>query len=313
MLLSISSPEFPSNTYQLGDSMSKPILAGLIALLLLSPIVSFSANRVVVIPLGSSANIEKVWRGEWVAGATYSAGDAVFSSGSSYVCLEDHVASASNDPPSLQWDLLAQKGATGPTGLTGPTGSTGPAGATGATGPQGPPGPTGAQGPKGDTGDTGPAGAAGAIGAQGATGSQGATGAQGPKGDTGDTGPQGATGPQGSQGPQGATGPQGPQGIAGTSAPTVTAARDVSGNYNILPTDGIVTTSGGNTLILPLATSAGAGKIIYIYSKTSDFTIATTGGNLIWDGNADTHPSIPGIFQIGVVSDGASNWLIIFR
>ena len=202
-----------SNTIQSGDSMLKPLFAGLIAMSLFSPVVSFSANRVVVIPLGSSANIEKVWRGEWVAGATYSAGDAVFSSGSSYVCLEDHVASASNDPPSLQWDLLAQKGATGPTGLTGPAG---PTGATGATGPQGTTGPAGAQGPKGDTGDAGPAGATGATGAQGATGSQGATGAQGPKGDTGDTGPAGATGPQGSQGPQGPQGPQGIQGIPGS-------------------------------------------------------------------------------------------------
>ena len=289
--------------------MTKTFLAGLIALSLLSPVVSYSADSVVVVPLGKTVNIEKVWRGEWALGTSYSAGDGVSYSGSSYVCLEDHTASASNDPPSLVWDLLAQKGETGPTGLTGSTGPTGPAGATGATGATGAIGPQGDPGPTGLTGATGPAGA---------TGATGATGPQGPKGDTGDTGLTGATGPAGpigETGPQGIQGPQGPQGIQGipgTSAPTVTAARNISGDYTVLPTDGVITTSGANTLTLPSASAAGAGKIIIVYSKTNPFSIFTVNGELIWDNTGASQPSYTGLFQIGLVSDGNSEWIRMY-
>ena len=259
--------------------MTKTFLAGLIALSLLSPVVSYSADSVVVVPLGKTVNIEKVWRGEWALGTSYSAGDGVSYSGSSYVCLEDHTASASNDPPSLVWDLLAQKGETGPTGLTGSTGPTGPAGETGATGA------TGAIGPQGDPGPTG------------------LTGATGPAGPIGETGPQGIQGPQG---------PQWIQGIPGTSAPTVTAARNISGDYTALPTDGVITTSGANTLTLPSASAAGAGKIIIVYSKTNPFSIFTVNGELIWDNTGASQPSYTGLFQIGLVSDGNSEWIRMY-
>ena len=313
--------------------MTKTFLAGLIALSLLSPVVSYSADSVVVVPLGKTVNIEKVWRGEWALGTSYSAGDGVSYSGSSYVCLEDHTASASNDPPSLVWDLLAQKGETGPTGLTGSTGPTGPAGATGATGatgaigPQGDPGPTGltgATGPAGPTGatgatgpqgDPGPTGLTGATGPAGATGATGATGPQGDPGPTGLTGATGPAGPIGETGPQGIQGPQGPQGIQGipgTSAPTVTAARNISGDYTVLPTDGVITTSGANTLTLPSASAAGAGKIIIVYSKTNPFSIFTVNGELIWDNTGASQPSYTGLFQIGLVSDGNSEWIRMY-
>ena len=187
-------------------------MAGIILLSLIYPLISFAEDKVIVIPIGDSATVEKLWRGAWTQGTTYSIGDGVFYSGSSYVCLQDHTASLSNDPPSVFWDMLAQKGATGPTGLTGPSGPAGPTGASGATGAQGPAGPAGAQGLKGDTGNTGPQGPIGATGAQGAAGEPGA---QGPKGDKGDTG---ATGPQGPAGPKGDTGATGPQGIPGSGA-----------------------------------------------------------------------------------------------
>jgi len=56
------------------------------------------------------------WQGPWTDGATYTADDAVQFSGSSYYCLADHTASAANQPPGdgSIWELLADKGASGP-------------------------------------------------------------------------------------------------------------------------------------------------------------------------------------------------------
>jgi len=102
-------------------------------------------------------------------------GDGVSFNGSSYVAFN----STTTQPPSADWLLIAQGGATGATGAQGPTGATGAQGlqgAVGATGAQGPTGATGAQGIQG------PAGATGAQGLPGLNGAPGATGAAGPAG-----------------------------------------------------------------------------------------------------------------------------------
>ena len=128
---------------------------------------------------------------------------------------------------SVNPDVLARDGITGPTGDTGsigPTGpSQGPTGPTGDTGSIGPTGYTGANGDHGRTGDTGPTGIIGPTGpSQGPTGTTGDTGSIGP---TGDTGAMGDTGLQGDTGGIGPTGPDGtPSGsmlaFAGTAAPS---------------------------------------------------------------------------------------------
>jgi hypothetical protein len=95
------------------------------------------------------------FKGTYNAGTTYSVGDAVSYSGSSYI--SSLPANTGNQPSSSPtfWALLAEQGATGATGPIGPIGLIGPTGLTGL---------------KGNTGATGPAGAAGAAGATGATG-----------------------------------------------------------------------------------------------------------------------------------------------
>jgi Collagen triple helix repeat (20 copies) len=125
------------------------------------------------------------FQGAWSSATAYSAGDAVFYNGSSFISLTN---SNINNQPSTnpaQWSLLAQQGAVGatgaigaaglqgPNGLTGATGATGPAGPAGATGTTGAPGPQGPLGLTGAAGPTGPAGPAGATGATGAPGPQG--------------------------------------------------------------------------------------------------------------------------------------------
>lgn len=138
-------------------------------------------DKIVVIPLGAEVNIEAPirWQSEWTGGASYKKGDGLQYNGSSYICLQEHVASTINAPPNDSfWSLMATKGDKGDYGNTGPQGIPGP---VGATGPQGIPGPVGAAGPQGIPG------------------------------------PVGATGPQGIPGPVGATGPQGIQGPAGSS------------------------------------------------------------------------------------------------
>lgn len=115
--------------------------------------------------------------GAWGNGTTYSTGDAVSYSGSSYISLQN--GNTGNNPATAtaEWSLLAQQGAIGVTGVSGPQG---PIGITGPQGPIGPIGPTGAQGATGLTGATGATGSAGPTGATGATGSIGPQGTQGP-------------------------------------------------------------------------------------------------------------------------------------
>jgi len=99
------------------------------------------------------------WRDTWASGVSYAIADAVFYSGSSYICIQ---ANTSVLPTNASyWRLFAQQGTqgiqgiqgvqgpAGPAGIQGEQGEIGPAGATGATGAQG------IQGEKGDTGDAG--------------------------------------------------------------------------------------------------------------------------------------------------------------
>ncbi len=96
-----------------------------------------------------------VWRGLWDNVTPYVINDAVFFNGASYVALTNNTGQQPDTNPS-DWDLMAQRGGTGPTGPTGPTGNTGDTGPTG---------PTGATGTQGVTGPTGPTGAGGGGGA----------------------------------------------------------------------------------------------------------------------------------------------------
>lgn len=86
------------------------------------------------------------WRGAWASGTAYAINDGVSQGGSSYIAV---AANTGSQPPSANWNLIAQVGATGSQGATGNTGATGPAG------------PQGSTGPAGTTGATGPAGAQG--------------------------------------------------------------------------------------------------------------------------------------------------------
>ncbi len=75
--------------------------------------------------------------------------------------IKPGVVTLANLESSVQTQISASVGATGPagpSGATGPSGASGAAGATGASGPSGTTGATGATGPTGPAGATGPAG-----------------------------------------------------------------------------------------------------------------------------------------------------------
>jgi hypothetical protein len=122
---------------------------------------------------------ETVWRGGWLATATYSFGDVTQHAGASWRARRATVGDAPSSSP-LDWAAFAARGATG------------------------------------DVGASGPAGVAGSIGPQGAGGGKGDTGAQGPKGETGLPGAQGE---QGDEGQPGSPGPEGPPGFQGDVGP----------------------------------------------------------------------------------------------
>lgn len=158
-----------------------------------------SQDKVVVIPMGGTTNIEITnWAGDWSSGKSYQKGQTTQIGGSTFVCIANHASTIDNAPPNpAYWSLIALKGDKGDTGDQGPIGLTG---AQGIQGPQGEQGIQGEQGPQGE---------------QGLQGIQGEHGLQGEKGDKGDTGDQGPVGPIGPQGPVGLQGEQGPQGIKG--------------------------------------------------------------------------------------------------
>jgi len=165
-------------------------------------------------PPGPPGPPGSTYQGAWSSTVQYHKDDTVGYNGTSYICTADNL----NAPPSanlgVYWDVIAQKGDTGPQGpqgIQGPQGNQGIQGPTGATGAQGVQGPVGATGPQGPIGNTGP------TGAQGPQGTVGPTGPQGPQGIPGTAGATGAQGPQGVPGNTGATGAQGP---AGPGVPT---------------------------------------------------------------------------------------------
>jgi hypothetical protein len=59
------------------------------------------------------------WRGTWAAGTAYAINDGVSQGGSSYIAT---TANTGSQPPSANWNLIAQVGAQGPGGATGPAG-----------------------------------------------------------------------------------------------------------------------------------------------------------------------------------------------
>ena len=174
-----------------------------------------------------------VWNGVWDSMMVYFPLDIVSYNGSSYIRVTSPTGSAPFTPPDIDttnWNLIVEKGATGPTGPypfyfqnTTPTGSISegsfwydsdlgnlyvyvddgssqqwvtPIGLIGPTGPQGEIGPTGTQGEVGATGATGPQGIQGEIGATGPTGPQGQKGPKGQKGTKGQKGAKGQIGTQ---------------------------------------------------------------------------------------------------------------------
>jgi hypothetical protein len=185
--------------------------------------------------------------GAWSNTATYSLGNAVFYSGSSYVSLINSNVGYEPDTSPTQWAVLAQQGSAGAAGAQGPAGAAGPAGpqgaigatgATGATGPQGPIGPIGLTGAQGAAGPQGPpatfAGAWSSTNTYGLgtvvfyNGSSYVSLIDGNVGNEPDTNPtqwallaqQGAAGAAGATGPAGPIGPTGVTGATGATGST---------------------------------------------------------------------------------------------
>jgi hypothetical protein len=87
------------------------------------------------------------FRGAWINGIDYAAGDLVTYGGSLYYTATGVYSSYYPGYVGMDWVLAAEAGldgVTGPTGTTGPTGPTGTVGATGSTGSTGATGATGA-------------------------------------------------------------------------------------------------------------------------------------------------------------------------
>lgn len=194
--------------------------------------------------VGQTGLVGANWRGSWSGAATYLEDDLVQYLGVTYIARPG--GSTNQQPPNVTyWDLVAEKGQSGPIGPTGAQGIQGiqgPTGAQGIQGPQGAVGNTGSPGAQGSTGaqgiqgTQGPVGNQGPVGANGSTGAQGIQGPQGAVGNTGSQGPQGSAGIQGIQGPQGAVGNQGPIGAQGPTGPNtpVTVVRvEGSGSQSI--------------------------------------------------------------------------------
>jgi len=78
--------------------------------------------------------------------------------------------------------------------------------------------------------------------------------------------------------------------------------------YSIATTDGFIITSGSYTFTLPLASSAGAGKIIYLYSTVSAISLTPSSGDTFWDADGLSHTSATSIYNGTFISDGVSAW-----
>jgi len=262
--------------------MKKTCCIATVIILTFSPFSNLAAQKVVVVPLGGTTEIEASinWKGQWSATELYHNGDGVEFNGSSYLCVGAPACTLT--PPGKSWDLMAAKGNTGDTGARGYRGDTGTSGPKGNTGMAGPKGDTGAQGATGATGPTGPKGDTGAQGSKGNignTGPKGDTGAQGSKGDTGDAGPKGDignTGSKGDTGDKGDTGTQGPKGDTG--------AQGLKGDKG----DKGDTGSGGGSIIAKDNGGVVLGKVLSVIDYA--LKILTSTGNITeldWAGNPD--------------------------
>jgi collagen type VII alpha len=187
-------------------------------------------------PTGAAGPQGVVFRGPYVAGTSFAAGDAVSFGGSSYISL---VAGNVGQTPGLSpgsWGLLAVAGSPGLNGADGAVGLAGPVGAQGPVGPIGLAGPPGLNGAVGVNfrgawvagtnysvsdavtfaGSTYLAESA-SVNAQPGVASQSWTvlAAAGDSGTSviGATGAQGPVGPSGATGAPGSVGPQGPAGL----------------------------------------------------------------------------------------------------
>jgi Collagen triple helix repeat (20 copies) len=211
--------------------------------------------------------------GTWANDTTYSLGQAVYFSGSTYISLSNSNTGNEPDTSPTWWSLVAlgssvpgsagPPGPTGPQGLQGPQGIQGAQGPTGATGPQGPTGATGPQGPpvtfQGTWSTSGTYNTGDVVFYNGSayislassntnnqpnsSPTQWALLAQ-----QGTTGATGATGAQGPQGTQGATGPQGPPiSYGGTYSSSTTYSTGTVVYYNGSAYISLVNSNTNNT------------------------------------------------------------------
>lgn len=82
-------------------------------------------------PQGSPGERGLTWRGSWNSLDSYSPDEVVEFEGSAFVAV---LPSSNSAPPSMDWQLLAARGAEGAQGLIGPAGQKGDTGAAGADG-----------------------------------------------------------------------------------------------------------------------------------------------------------------------------------
>lgn len=234
--------------------------------------------------------------------------------------------------------IQGERGPEGPMGPVGPKGDTGERGAQGERGPQGlqgergpkgddgqqgPQGPIGLTGPKGEQGDVGPRGPQGLEGPQGPRGLQGIQGdtgprgTQGPQGEQGPPGPPGATGPKGDKGdpfrysdftedqlqslkgPKGDVGPQGPIGPVGPAGANATP-------QTLSFSNGQLSISGGNTIIIPSSSSAGSNA----ESTTQKKYVYQTPKGASWM-NGESHFLFTRIGNTVVVGAKGDSWATI--
>jgi hypothetical protein len=161
-----------------------------------------------------------VWQGAWSSATAYVVDDGVSFNGSSYIAVANNTNS---QPPSANWNLLAQKGDAGATGAQGQQGNQGPAGPAGADGAQGPAGPAGPEGliwrgawnsaTAYTVDDAVSLNGASYIAVAANTNSQPPSANWDTLAAKGDQGIQGQQGSQGSQGPAGQTGATGAKGL----------------------------------------------------------------------------------------------------
>ena len=215
--------------------------------------------------LGPRGPAGMTFKGEWQAGDSYGAFDAVTFGGQTWIARRESRAVEPSATSAADWARVAARGDPGPVG---PKGDSGPAG---VVGPAGPPGSPGDRGPVGPAGMAGPAGPSGPPGPVGMTfqGPWSATAAYGERdlvvhrgepwlallATTGIEPTPNAAREWARLGARGEPGPPGPKGDPGSSGPVGLTFRGVwDGAVAYLPRDVVV--HGGETW---LAVGTGSG------------------------------------------------------